>query len=283
MVGTAKETEFLCKEPRFKLAAKDWGDGLDKKIYAFHGWMDNAASFDFIAPLFADHGVVAVDLPGHGQSSHATSYFYHLTEYMLAMHQMLPGEPCVLMGHSLGAALISMFAGLFPDRVRALVLLDGLGPLTEPPSQMPDRLVRFMQLRAEVPPSDKPVAADALIRKRMELNKISRASAGALIERNLSAGKADEARFWSMDLRLRLPSPFRYTEEQVLSVLKRIACPTLLVKTDEEQGLGAFLPSRRGAVKGLRVVEVKGCHHVHMEQPGMVYEIIQSFLKDNGL
>ncbi|MGE0173589.1 MAG: alpha/beta fold hydrolase [Oligoflexales bacterium] len=280
---TTKETEFICKEPAFRIAAKIWNPHLSKNIFAFHGWMDNAASFDFLAPLLADRSLIAYDLPGHGRSTRASSYCYHLTEYFLAMYQLLESERHpILMGHSLGGALASMYAGVFPEKIRALILLDGLGPLTEDESLLPERLARFLQLRTRSEGPERPVSRDAVIRRRMEINQISFASAEALMDRNLIPA-VEDMRTWSMDLTLRLPSPFRFTESQVLSVLRKIACPTLLIKTDEEQGLSAFLESRRPAVKTLEIVEVKGCHHVHMEQPKMVADIIQSFLKKHDL
>lgn len=43
------------------------------RILAIHGWMDNAASFDRLAPFLVERlkcEIVAIDLPGHGKSEH---------------------------------------------------------------------------------------------------------------------------------------------------------------------------------------------------------------------
>lgn len=57
------------------LSAKTWGtDGEDRlRVLAVHGWQDNAGTFNRLFPLL-DHlnrlYIVALDLPGHGRSSH---------------------------------------------------------------------------------------------------------------------------------------------------------------------------------------------------------------------
>lgn len=66
------ELEF--EVPYGKLAAKTWHEETDesKRVLLLHGWMDNAGSFDNIAPLLKHPDglyMVALDLPGHGKSS----------------------------------------------------------------------------------------------------------------------------------------------------------------------------------------------------------------------
>ena len=57
---------------RMTLAAKQWGPDDGFPVLAIHGWLDNASSFDVVAQDLSGAGfrVVAVDMPGHGESSH---------------------------------------------------------------------------------------------------------------------------------------------------------------------------------------------------------------------
>ncbi|XP_012062902.1 PREDICTED: probable serine hydrolase [Atta cephalotes] len=71
----SKSTQHEVKEieipvPWGKVAGKLWGSQNKQPILALHGWQDNAASFDNIAPLIMKNiPVLAIDLPGHGLSS----------------------------------------------------------------------------------------------------------------------------------------------------------------------------------------------------------------------
>ena len=66
-------TEMKIPVPYGYIAAKVWGSLKDHSIkcIAMHGYMDNAGTFDRLIPLLPDQFyVVAIDLPGHGFSSH---------------------------------------------------------------------------------------------------------------------------------------------------------------------------------------------------------------------
>ena len=56
--------------PRLKIAAREWGPADGPPVLALHGWLDNAVSFDRLAPLLPDFHIVALDLAGHGRSQH---------------------------------------------------------------------------------------------------------------------------------------------------------------------------------------------------------------------
>ncbi len=60
--------ERYIKIPGFTLALKIWNPENPKPILCLHGKLDNAASFDFLAPLLPQHQLVAVDCPGTGLS-----------------------------------------------------------------------------------------------------------------------------------------------------------------------------------------------------------------------
>ena len=57
----------------YQLAAREWQPEAGIKVIACHGWLDNAASFDFLAPLLSACHVVALDMPGHGLSDHKSA------------------------------------------------------------------------------------------------------------------------------------------------------------------------------------------------------------------
>ena len=56
------------------LTGQEWGSSTGEPWIALHGWLDNCGSFETLAPFFAknDKRFLAIDLPGHGFSSHYT-------------------------------------------------------------------------------------------------------------------------------------------------------------------------------------------------------------------
>ena len=114
-----------CEELRinvsgYTLAAKQWGDATKPALLALHGWLDNAATYDLIAPHLADYRVIALDFAGHGYSDHLPEGMrYHMLDNVddvVGVADALGLESFVLMGHSMGAGISSLLAGAFPDK-----------------------------------------------------------------------------------------------------------------------------------------------------------------------
>jgi pimeloyl-ACP methyl ester carboxylesterase len=283
-MSEARELEI--ELPHLRLAARVFGDPVLPKLLALHGWLDNAASFDRLAPLLSAHfHIVAVDLPGHGRSAHRPpGLWYHYIDYLgdvLAAADALGWERFGLLGHSLGGAIASMIAGVAGERIERLLLIEALGPMTLPPEQALGHLQRSLGERGQVGTlrvfANEELAAQA--RMRSNGLTLSRDAAMALIARGTMAVAGGVS--WSSDQRLTLTSPVRYTEEQILSVLAGVTAPTLLVLADPSPPfLTESMIARRAAqVRNLRVVRIPGSHHLHLEDPGPVAKTILDFVR----
>ena len=103
-----------------------------KPWIVLHGWLDNAGSFDTLAPQLVSscpqHSLVCLDYPGHGLSSHiAPGHMYHYLESMRLVRTVashMGFDTFGIMGHSMGAGLSSLFAATHPDMVKALVMIE---------------------------------------------------------------------------------------------------------------------------------------------------------------
>ena len=276
-----------------KICGKAWGRADARPCLALHGWLDNANSFDRMAPLLPNLRLVAVDLPGHGHTSHhAEDGDYPFIGYIEDVHGIaaaLGWERFVLMGHSMGAGVACVYAGTFPQQIEHLILLDGLGPWSAAPEDAPkqlaqhvEQLVRLRRKRQPVYPSVAAVAAQLV---RIVPN-MSLASAEILAERSTRPVAADGTEgtgfMWRSDPRLRCTSGMRLTESQVEAFLRRIACPTLMVRALDgypfEEG---FWERRQSMIAQGQVVEVTGGHHVHMEDAAHIAAIIAAALRVN--
>ena len=107
--------------PAYSLAAEVWGSPGDRPILASHGWLDNAGSFELLAPLLPGCEIVALDLAGHGSSgSRSVDSAYNLWQDvgdLLDVADELAWPRCTLLGHSRGAGISMLFAATFPERV----------------------------------------------------------------------------------------------------------------------------------------------------------------------
>ena len=95
-----------------------------------HGLRDSAHALLPVATVLSRHfHVLMPELRGHGQSS--ASDAYGVFDFVLDLHEVitaLAGERLALWGHSLGGHIVSKYAAIFPERVEAVAIIEGLGP-----------------------------------------------------------------------------------------------------------------------------------------------------------
>ena len=283
-----RATELALPLRHITLAAKAWGDPTLPPVLALHGWLDNAASFDGIAPLLESHYVVAVDLAGHGRSgwrdAAAWDYWLDNLDDINQLFQHFGWESADLLGHSLGGTLASTYAAAFPERVQHLILIEALGPLSLSIDQTVPQLRKGLAERASLGTSVLRVFPDVehATRARMLANGLSHAAAMTLVERGLVEVDDEFSRGyrWSSDPRLLLPSLQRYSEEQAVAILDEINAPTLLIVADPAHpyARGSAMQTRIDHVANLRIQRLPGNHHLHLESPQPVATAINEFL-----
>ena len=266
-----------------ELEALEYGDPSAPPVLALHGWLDNAASFERLAPLIPGVRLIALDLPGHGHSQHRPAgTWYHYVDYVsdvVATADALGLDRFTLLGHSLGAATASVVAAARPERVQALWLIEGLGPLSYPPEDALKHLRAGLGERGEASAKQLRVFPDidTAVAARRQANGLSERAARALVERGIEACVGGWR--WSSDPRLTVASPLRISETQILAVLAGIECPTLLVLAEPHPPYltPERMEKRVAQVRGMTVVRMAGSHHLHLEDPEAVAGAIASF------
>jgi pimeloyl-ACP methyl ester carboxylesterase len=107
------------------VSALVWGTG-QPEVVLIHGGAQNAHTWDTVA-LALDRPLVALDLPGHGHSSHRDDHLYWPAENAIAVEQgvrALAPDASLVVGMSLGGLTSIALADRAPDLVRRLVLVD---------------------------------------------------------------------------------------------------------------------------------------------------------------
>jgi pimeloyl-ACP methyl ester carboxylesterase len=268
-----------------RLACKLWGEPDALPTLALHGWLDNAASFDAVAPHLARVHLCALDLPGHGLSEHRAAHAgYHFIDYVpdvLGAADALGWDRFALVGHSMGGGIATLLAAAMPERVQRVVLIESLGPATNAASEAPAVLRRALAdlLRAQRSSGVGYASFDEAVRARMAgIGKLSESAARTLCERGLE--RTANGFVWRADRRVRAGSRLRLTEEHALAFIREMKVPTLLIRAEagypyDEQQQAA----RIAAHPDLSIVCMAGSHHLHMEAGAAhVARLIDDFL-----
>jgi pimeloyl-ACP methyl ester carboxylesterase len=271
--------------PGFSIAYRTWGHPENQPIIALHGWLDNANSFEPIAECLEEHYYfVAIDLPGHGLSSHlpAGAHYHFIDGLFSVVHiiEALNFNKVHLLGHSLGACIASLVAGIAPQHLLSLSLIEGLGPITQPAESSPIQLAHYLNhltsLKQNTRKSYQDI--DSAAQARAVKEYVSLDSAKRLCQRGLVAHNG--VYYWRHDQRLAGPSPLQLTEQQVLSCLEQIPTKTFLLWASNGFSFNQRLMELRvNAVQNLTVEYLEGGHHIHMEQPKAVAELLAVFFR----
>lgn len=269
--------------PLGRIAALRAGTEGATPVLALHGWLDNAASFVPLARHLDGLDLVAIDLPGHGRSTHlatgADYSFYGSVNAVLDVADALGWERFALLGHSMGAGIASLVAAASPQRITRFVAIEALGALAEAPERTAIRMREAVAAARALPGKSLRVfpTLEPAIRARMQANALSEPVARLLVERGTRGVEGGYT--WSSDQRLMLPSFTRLTEAQVADLVAGIECKVRVIHGDPAQ---AYLPDpvRRAHAAALRdgeLIVIRGGHHLHMEQPDEVAAAIGDF------
>ena len=266
-----------------------WGRAGARPLFLLHGWMDVAASFQFLVDRFSrDWHVIAPDWRGFGLSEWCRDGYwfpdyYADLEALLELYQ--PGAPVFLVGHSMGGVVASMYSGIRPDRVARLVSMEGLGLARHAPDQAPARYAQWLD-QLEEPASFRPYRSfDEVAARLRKTNPRLTEERAAFLARQW-AKRQDNGEFVLLsDPAHKTVNPYLFRIDEAIACWRRITAPVLLVsgklseiparmKDTPEQ-----LAERKGAFRNRREIELDDAGHMmHHDQPEEVARIIEEFL-----
>ncbi|MFO0695715.1 MAG: alpha/beta hydrolase [Polyangiales bacterium] len=258
----------------------EWGEG-DEVVVLCHGFLDFGFSFVRVAERLAAAGfrVVAFDFRGHGETEWiGRGGYYHFPDYTLdleALVRSLDVDRVHLVGHSMGGTVASMYAGIRPERIRSLVLCEGMGPMPTDPASIPARFATWMDGVDRVRRRERrPMAtlAEAAERLRTSHPELDDELALFLAEKGTRAVEGGYVFRFDPLHQTTAPVPFRL--EVYTTFLGRIAAETLLLvgsrgyRLPDEDARLAHVPRAEK-----RVIEDVG-HMVHWFRAAEMAEAI---------
>jgi pimeloyl-ACP methyl ester carboxylesterase len=276
-----------------------WGEPAAGKtpLLMVHGWMDVAASWQFVVDaLAADHYVIAPDWRGYGLTEVPAVDNYWFPDYLADLDFLLDhyvqDQAIDLVGHSMGGNIAMLYAGSRPRRIRRLVNLEGFGMAATQPAQAPGRYAKWMD------------ELKAFHRGEMELTSYENLAgvAGRLMKNNqrLQQDKADWlAPHWARQeadgrwhilghAAHKIINANLYRVDEVQQSFAAITSPLLSVESGDDslwrwwkgRYTLAEYHQRLQAVSDARVGHVSDAGHMlHHDQPQQVARLIEEFLQ----
>ena len=252
------------------MAAKRWGNSSGPKFIALHGWLDNANTFNRLAPLLPELNLVALDFAGHGYSDHrAAGAHYHQiddVQDVIAAAQVLGWDRFNLLGHSMGAQISAEVSCLFPSKIEHAIFIDGM--LATGQLELDERIEQTREGLTKMLTSHiKPKVFDdvtAMAKRVTQATDQSFEAAIELVQRGHML--VDEGVTWSTDPRIRYPSPLRPSREYIDYLLGNSTVQSLLIVANQgDEWYRGEVPHVAQTHPELTVEYMDGPHHIHLE------------------
>lgn len=282
------------------LSVLEVGAATAPPLIMLHGMRDVAWSLLPVAePLARHYRVLLPELRGHGGSDQPGCY--GMEYFLFDLHRLmdlLELPSAALFGHSLGGQIVARFAALFPERVRAAVLVEGLGPPARPDEgnearELAGHGARLLQTLA-VPAAQRPLPSLEFAAERLLVNnpRLDPQQARALARQ---ATRVDEEGrlVWAFDPRV--GSVFvNVSRAETERYWRHVRCPTLVVSGDladeywraqmPYEWSGRFAPGELAARIALfpdaeHAAFGAAGHMVHYDQPAELCRAVADFLE----
>lgn len=281
-----------------RIRGKWWGSRQQRPVLLLHGWQDNAGSFDTLIPLLPpEFSYLALDLPGHGFSSHLPKgMLYHTVDLVPLLEEIrlkFKWERLSVICHSMSAVASFFYTMLFQDRVDLICALDTL-KMQHNHSQLTKHVYSTHTKKSiELVSSPKSGCPEYTYNELVErvyegsMKSVNRDKAKYLIERGTRPSLSDPNKITiTRDVRVRFMQPF-YAEQTVsLEYIKQIQVPYLFIKgefckhfSEPEQNVREAVELFQKTNKQFEYFRVRGTHHFHLNQPEAIAGKIGEFLK----
>jgi len=282
-----------------------WGpqaaDSALPPLVLAHGWMDVAASYQFVVDAFSedfftDRSIIAADWRGFGLTKSATRVdHYQFVDYLADLDLLLdhyaPGRPVHLVGHSMGGNVAMLYAGTRPARIQRLVNLEGFGLAATPASEAPTRYAQWLDETRALARGELDLKSyDSLEGVAQRLRKTNcrlDADKALWLASHWAAPDADGR--WRIlgDAAHKVVNPHLFRVDEVLALYAAITAPTLAIEASDDS-LAQWTKGRYSLAEyHQRLTRVRDCrtarvedagHMLHHDQPQAVAGLIEEFL-----
>lgn len=275
---------------RLRLHYVDWGNPDAPPLILQHGGRDHCRSWDWVAEELAkDWHVIAPDLRGHGDSAWAPDGNYEMSAFVYDFAQLvhtLGHDQVTIVAHSLGGNVATRFTGLYPEKVRKFINIEGLGPSPKTRAEREaagyaNRFREWIDKRRAAAgriPRRYPTIEAAYARMKEENAFLTDEQARHLTIHGASRNE-DGTWSWKFDPYLNV-WPFEDTPQELTEELWRaITCPILLLYGENSWASNPELDGRMENFRDARVIEFENAGHwLHHDQFDRFMAEVKAFL-----
>lgn len=267
-----------------------WGSDNGRPILILHGFLEQGAAWDAVACRLSGR-IVAPDHRGHGRSDHVgRGGFYHFWDYVSDVDALVEtlGGPVDLVGHSMGGTIAVLFAATRPDKVRRLVLVEGMGPPDRSTHRLSQARTYLEHRRRAATHAGLASIDDAALRMKKVNPALDPMMARALATRITRPTTADDPHLdpqrpgplvWRWDPLHRCRSPRAFEAHSFTTFLRAIEAPTLSVIGADSMFATSDRSDRAASIPVLAQVVIPGSGHlVHHDQPAALAQHISEHL-----
>ena len=277
---------------RLRLHYVDWGNEDAPPLLLVHGGRDHCRNWDWVAEaLREDYHIIAPDLRGHGDSQWMIGGSYSIAEFVYDIAQLIHQTdlaPLTIIGHSFGGGITLRYAGLYPDKVRKLVAVEGLG---RPPDRtkeeagkpiherMSDWIDTMRDLSGRLP--KRYASLDEAIERMQAANPhLSPDRARHLTIHGVNRNE-DGSYGWKFDNYIRARSPYGVDVAETRELWSRITCPTLHIRGTESWNTDPREDGRADQFKNATFMDFEDSGHwVHHDQLDRFLATVRDFLTE---
>jgi pimeloyl-ACP methyl ester carboxylesterase len=289
---SASPTSHSYISQRLRLHYVDWGNSGAPPLLLLHGGRDHCRSWDWVADrLRGDWHVMATDLRGHGDSAWSPDGEYSMAAYVYDLAQIvhqLELAPVTIVAHSLGGNIALRYTGLYPQNVRRVVAIEGLGPSPKMRAERQQLTIQqrwqdwIHERRAVSARSPRRYATlgDALERMRSE-NKYLTAEQAQHLTLHAASRNEDGTWSWKFDNYVHVFPPVDISHGELHELWHNIDCPTLLCYGEKSWASNPQADGRARHFRHARVATFADAGHwVHHDQLEGFLKELQIFLRE---
>ena len=274
-----------------KYHLKIWGQPDAPKLFYLHGWADTGTTFQFVIDAMQSNWqVIAIDWRGFGKTEHQNSCYWfpdYLADLDLILEAYSPDEAVTLIGHSMGANVASLYAGIKPERVNRLINIEGFGLSDSDPNNAPVTYRRWLEKQESTPKFNGYLSYDELvprITKRSPTMKLDRA---AFVAKEWAYEDSDGHVSLRADPYHKLPNAIQYRRSEAEACWNNITARTIFIwgehtNFNKEMDLMRNMTSANHPFTKAEIVCIKNTGHmIHFENPESLAAVLEDFLFSN--
>jgi len=275
---------------RLRLHYVDWGNEGAPPMLLVHGGRDHCRNWDWVAEAFRDeYHIIAPDLRGHGDSQWSMGGSYTMPEYVYDIAHLVDQKnmaPITILSHSLGGMISLQYAGLYPNKVKSIIAIEGLGasPLMMAKSagkSINEKLIGWAdELRKVSGRTPRRYASleNAFKRMQDENPHLSENQARHLTVHGANQNE-DGTYSWKFDNYVRIFRPYGLSPEEIRHLWSRITCPTLLIRGTESWASDPIEDGRFNSFQNANVASIDGAGHwAHHDRLDVFLDLVRSHL-----